>query len=473
MPLTTSTINPNVLAAQYAVRGAIATRAEEIRAELRKSPNKFPFKQVINANIGNPQQLDQKPVTFYRQVLALVQYPDLLKNPVRFAPDAVRRASTLLESVHSVGAYSTSAGIEVCRQSVAKFIEKRDGFPADHNNIFLSGGASAAVHKILELVTTSEKSAILIPIPQYPLYSATISLLGAQKVGYYLEENNDWSTGPEHVEEQILKAKAEGLEPKLLAVINPGNPTGAVLSRSDIEDLCRVALKYDLVLLADEVYQANVFKGEFLSFKKIRSELVEKDPKFSELQLASVHSTSKGTIGECGQRGGYLEIVGFPPEAREQIVKMASIQLCPVVTGQVLTELMVNPPQPGDESYEQFIKETTGIFDTYRKRAKILYDTFQELEGVECNPPEGAMYLFPRITVPSKACEEAKKRSLSPDGLYCMELLEHTGICVVSGTGFGQEPGTHHFRTTFLAPPSDDFTDMFVKFHSDFMNKYK
>lgn len=134
--LDINNINPHVKAAKYAVRGELAVRSEEYRARLRKSPTSsgLPFDQVISANIGNPQQLDQKPITFFRQVLSLLEYPPLLEmlekdeelvRRMGYQSDVLARARWLLQQVGSVGAYSASAGPAGIRESIAKFIERR------------------------------------------------------------------------------------------------------------------------------------------------------------------------------------------------------------------------------------------------------------------------------------------------------------------------------------------------------------
>lgn len=127
--LNIDNINPHVREAKYAVRGELAVRSEEFRAALQNGTANLPFKQVISANIGNPQQLDQKPLTFFRQVLSLLENPELLEkgdvlvNQLGYKPDVLERAKKLLASVGSVGAYSASNGAPVIRQSVADFLE--------------------------------------------------------------------------------------------------------------------------------------------------------------------------------------------------------------------------------------------------------------------------------------------------------------------------------------------------------------
>jgi alanine transaminase len=214
--------------------------------------------------------------------------------------------------------------------------------------------------------------------------------------------------------------------------------------------------------------------GKFESFKRVLRQLQKEntDGSYDNMELASLHSISKGMVGECGHRGGYFELVGFDPKVQEEIYKFVSIMLCAPVIGQCLVELMVNPPKQGEPSYELYQKEYNSIFEGLKERATALHRAFQEMEGVECGAPQGAMYIYPTIHVPEKAVEAAKKEGRTPDEFYCMRLLEATGVCLVPGNGFGQREGTLHFRTTFLAPGTE-WVGSIVKFHKEFMDKYR
>lgn len=325
----------------------------------------------------------------------------------------------------------------------------------------------------MHVIVSSSKTGILVPIPQYPLYTATLALLDAQCVPYYLEEKSNWSTNVESIHSSLEAAREEGTDVRAIVVINPGNPTGGILKTSEMEEIVRLAAEEKLVLIADEVYQQNIFEGEFVSFKKVlRSLQAGPDGKtFENVELASLHSISKGMTGECGHRGGYMELIGFDPEVVAQIYKFISISLCPPVIGQCLVECMVNPPKPGEPSYELYRKEYDGIFNGLRDRATALFEAFQGMEGVSCQKPQGSMYLFPQITVPKKAQEQAKKEGRKADAFYVSRMLDSTGVCMVPGDGFGQEEGTYHFRTTFL-PPGTDWVDRLKEFHQSFMKEF-
>ncbi|KEF63506.1 alanine transaminase [Exophiala aquamarina CBS 119918] len=482
--LNIDNINPHVKAAKYAVRGELAIKSEEYRAQLKhKNPptppdSPLPFDTVISANIGNPQQLDQKPITFFRQVLALLENPGLLENEealkssFSYKQDTIDRARWLLREIGSVGAYSQSAGAPGIRQSVADFIERRDGFPSDKDQIYLSAGASSGVNTLLHIICANPKTGVLVPIPQYPLYTATLSILNARCVPYYLDESHAWGTDLNVIKEAYDKAVSEGTDVRAVVIINPGNPTGASLPEQDVEAVIRFAAEKKLVVMADEVYQTNVFVGKFHSFKQVLCKLQKASPgTYDNVELASLNSVSKGMVGECGHRAGYFELVGFDEEVRAQIYKFISIMLCPPVIGQCLMELVVNPPKEGDPSFELYNKEYNGVKNGLKERAQALYEAFKEMEGVEIGEPQGSMYLFPTIHIPQKAVEAAKKADRSPDEFYCLRLLDATGICVVPGSGFGQKPNTLHLRTTFLAPGTD-WVGRWTTFHKEFLEKY-
>jgi alanine transaminase len=382
-------INPHVKAAKYAVRGELAVRSEEYRARLAKNDTSLPFNQIVSANIGNPQQLDQKPITFFRQVLSLVENPlllqneDVLVNSLGYKTDVIARAKWLLEKVGSVGAYSASNGAPAIRQSIAEFLERRDGYPASEADIYMSAGASSGVNTLLHVICAGPSSGVLVPIPQYPLYTASLSLLNAQCVPYYLDEGQNWATDLEAIHTSLQEARKNDVDVRCIVVINPGNPTGASLSEQDVEAVIELARAEQLVIIADEVYQTNVFVGKFHSFKGVLRRLQEQNPgKYDNVELASLHSVSKGMVGECGHRGGYFELVGFDPEVQAEIYKFVSIMLCAPVVGQCLVELMVNPPKPGEPSFELYDKEYNGIYNGLRERAVALHKAFDQMEGV-------------------------------------------------------------------------------------------
>lgn len=392
-------------------------------------------KEILYTNIGNPHQVGQKPITYYRQVLALcdlpaeqgVDHPNIYQI---FPKDVVDRAKEYRQIVGpaGTGAYTHSQGLLGLRKHVAEYIQNRDGYPAYPGNVFLTNGASAGIGMVLQGILASNNDAVMIPIPQYPIYSALIAKLGGRQVGYYLDESMNWAVSREELDKQLAKATKEGLEVKALAMINPGNPSGNVMTHCDIQVITEFCAENGIVLLADEVYQTNVYAegAEFVSAKKVAL-----DCGLKNLQLVSFHSTSKGLVGECGRRGGYMELHHVDPYVISQLYKLASSELCSGVVGQIMTSLMVRPPNPGDESYDLFQEENTRIFEGLKERSQKLVKGLNSIPGITCERADGAMYAFPKVDVPEKAIEKAKELGTTPDNLYALSLLEETGICVV------------------------------------------
>ncbi|XP_045255346.2 alanine aminotransferase 1 isoform X1 [Macaca fascicularis] len=451
--LTLHSMNPRVRQVEYAVRGPIVQRALELEQELRQGVKK-PFTEVIRANIGDAQAMGQRPITFLRQVLALCVNPDLLTSP-SFPDDAKKRAERILQACggHSLGAYSVSSGIQLIREDVAQYIERRDGgIPADPNNVFLSTGASDAIVTVLKLLVAGEghtRTGVLIPIPQYPLYSATLAELGAVQVDYYLDEERAWALDVSELHRALCQARGH-CHPRALCVINPGNPTGQVQTRECIEAVIRFAFEERLFLLADEVYQDNVYAAgsQFHSFKKV---LMEMGPPYAgQQELASFHSTSKGYMGECGFRGGYVEVVNMDAAVQQQMLKLMSVRLCPPVPGQALLDLVVSPPAPTDPSFAQFQAERQAVLAELAAKAKLTEQVFNEAPGISCNPVQGAMYSFPRVQLPPRAVERAQVRRGRGCRVGSGGQASLPDDCLFTGAG----PGPRH--VLLPAPPGGD-----------------
>ncbi|XP_021818476.1 glutamate--glyoxylate aminotransferase 2 [Prunus avium] len=463
-------LNENVKKVQYAVRGELYLRASELQKEGKK---------IIFTNVGNPHALGQKPLTFPRQVVALCQAPFLIDDPnvgLIFPADAISKAKHYLSiTTGGLGAYSDSRGIPGVRKEVAEFIERRDGYPSDPELIYLTDGASKGVMQILNTIIRGEGDGVLVPVPQYPLYSAAISLFGGSLVPYYLEETANWGLDLNNLRQSVAQARSKGITVRAMVIINPGNPTGQCLSEANLREILSFCFHEGLVLLGDEVYQQNIYQDErpFISARKVLMGMGL--PISKEVQLVSFHTVSKGYWGECGQRGGYFEMTNIPPQTVDEIYKVASIALSPNVPAQIFMGLMVNPPKPGDISYEQFVRESKGILESLRRRARIMTDGFNNCRNVVCNFTEGAMYSFPQIRLPPRAIEAAKRAGKVADVFYCLKLLEATGISTVPGSGFGQKEGVFHLRTTIL-PAEEDMPaimDSFKKFNDEFMEQYE
>ncbi|KAJ6151860.1 hypothetical protein N7497_006179, partial [Penicillium chrysogenum] len=448
--LNVDNINQHVRDAKR-VRGELAVKAETCRQRLLDGDKSLPFESVIFADIGNPQQLDQKPITFFRQVLSLVENPSLLENPevlkesLGYKQDVIDGPG-LSANMQSVGAYITARvrrGFVTASPSSLRSVMASLPTPQD---LFLTAGASSGVSTILSVICNDPNAGVLVPIPQYPLYTASLTLLNATAFLTSSRRRRHRGTDINAILKSIEDAKAAGTDVHTIVMINPGNPTGTSLSPNDIKQVLNVAAKESLVVITDDIPNER-FQGR-----------KEKPGKYNNVELVSLHSISKGMVGECGHRGGYFELAGFDPLVHEQIYKLVSIG-CDRRSS-----------HKGEPSFELYQKEYNGIKKVLTS-ATFPCSTPSSVEGVELQEPQGAMYLFP-VSPPAKAVEAAKAEGRAADEFYCLALLDATGVCVIPGSGFGQKDNAFHFRTTFLAPAPTGLSAS-SSFRAEFMDKYR
>uniref|UniRef100_A0A0D9XE14 alanine transaminase n=1 Tax=Leersia perrieri TaxID=77586 RepID=A0A0D9XE14_9ORYZ len=429
--ITAETINQKVRMFTYEPCGGIVRHAQRLEQEIYENPGSLPFQEIIYCNLGNPQALGQRPIKFFRE------------------------------------------GVRSLREAVADGIAARDGFPSIPDSIFLTDGASSAINMMMQILIRSHEDGILCPLPEYPLYSGSIILHGGTMVPYNLTEDSGWGLEIFEVKSCLEEARASGLTIRAMVVINPGNPTGQVLSMTNQEEIVEFCRKEGVVILADELYQENVYteNKRFNSFKKVARSL---GYDHKEISIVSFHSVSMGYYGECGRRGGYMEICGFGADVIDEIYKLASLTISPNIAGQILISLVMDPPKLGDGAFEIFMAEKEETCSSLLKRAKTLHKAFSSLEGVSCNKFEGAMYLYPRLQLPPSAIKAAEKERVNPDVFY-VHRLSATGIVVVPGSGFDPVSGKSHFRCTIL-PGEDKITAMVPRlraFHEAFMDEFR
>jgi len=197
------------------------------------------------------------------------------------------------------------------------------------------------------------------------------------------------------------------------------------------------------------------------------------------VDLFSFNSTSKGFLGECGIRGGFAEFYNIHPDSLAQLQKTKTIYLCSNTTGQILTDLMVNPPNEKENSpevYKQYQTEKANILASLKRRAEIVTSYLNKMKNIKTNEVEGSMYAFPSLFLSPKAIKAAKDKNMSPDLFYTMEVLDKTGIVLVPGSGFKQKEGTYHFRITTLILPEERLKKKMEDFHNfneSFHQKYE
>jgi len=253
--------------------------------------------------------------------------------------------------------------------------------------------------------------------------------------------------------------------PRAIVVINPGNPTGQVLSREVLEQVLAFAEREKLIVLADEVYQDNIHADgkEFISCRKVARDIG------CTVEVFSLHSVSKGLTGECGLRGGMVHCENVSRDVMDQLYKLASVNLCSNVLGQALMASVVTPPPPGGPSRERFDKEKSETRDAMKRKAKMVTDRLNAMEGVTCQAIEGAMYAFPKVIIKGYVMKKAISFATPADQIYCLEMLERTGVITVPGSGFGQRPGYFHFRMTILPDEAtlEKVLDDIERFHGE------
>jgi len=458
-------------------RGWIDARASQINLELARGEKK-PFDEVMKL-YGDPHAFGQQPITSLRQLLSCLLCPNFLDDPI-YPQDIREKARRILEAKpgFAIASYAAVEGLGIIRKHVAQFISKRDGYTADPEDIYLTSGGANGIKIGLELFAAHSleskcKAGIMIPMPGFYHYKARCIEFDLYQIPYYLDEARDWALSIAELRRALDEARPH-CRPQGLVLINPGNPAGQVLTYDNIRDIIKFCAQEKLVLFADEVYQETMYR-EDVTFHSCRKVVKDLGAEYHKFQLMSINSVSKGFYGECCLRGAYLELVGFSDKVKQQILDLNSPNMCPSMIGQAAVSAMCNPPQPGDESYETFLKEKRTVLDSYQRKAKIVVSMLRTLEGVVCNEMNGSLYAFPSIKLPRKAVEAAKLNNCTPDEFYCWQMLEETGIGPIPGTYFGQKEGTHHFRFTIL-PPEEKVVFMFdriTKFHQEFMQKYR
>ncbi|KAM9845015.1 alanine aminotransferase 2 [Aulostomus maculatus] len=455
----------------------LARRASQIQEILQKGVKK-PYKAIVDVAWGDPHRAGVKPVSFVRQVLAACFHPQLI-NSNKLPVDVQQRAQKLLGMCAggSVGSYTTEAGIPEIVQSISEFITKRDGgVPSHPETIYISSGSQWALGNMLRILVNSEASpraGVLAPMPCHSTSTLSIAEVGGVVIPYYLDEERGWELQVEELHRALEWAKGF-CNPVAMYVINPGNPTGHVQSRQSMQEVIRFVSEKKLFLLADEVYQECVYaeKRTFLSYKRV---LAEMGPPLSDtLEMACFHSASKGVMGECGLRAGYVELINLDPVVMKYIRTLFSKDTCSAVTGQFALDLMVKPPEPGDPSYPLYQEETQDTRRALLHNVNRAVEVFNSLPGVSCQPVQGGAFAFPRLHLPPKAIEKAKGEGIKPDTFYCLRLLEEAGVLVNPGCEYGQKEDTHHIRLCIMTPMEtmEELLRRLSSFHSQFMRDY-
>lgn len=342
-------------------------------------------------------------------------------NPAAFgfdAPDAIVR--DVMAALPTAQGYSESKGIMTARRAIASRYEVIDGFPPlDVEDIYLGNGVSELIIMAMQALL-DDGDEVLIPAPDYPLWTAAVSLSGGTPVHYLCNEADDWNPDLEDIAAKITPRT------KALVVINPNNPTGAVYSREVLEGIAALAREHQLLLLADEIYDRIIYDdAEHHCLGAVAPDLL----------CLTFNGLSK-TYRVAGYRAGWLAISGPRSHATgflEGIDLLASSRLCANVPGQHAIQAALSGLQsienlicPGGRLYEQRMIAAEGL---------------NAIPGVDCVVPQGALYVFPRLN--------PEVYEIHDDTQLVLDLLVQEKILVVQGTGFNW-PHHDHFRIVTL-----------------------
>ncbi|XP_034438142.1 alanine aminotransferase 1-like [Hippoglossus hippoglossus] len=445
-------VNPRVRGMRTSPHAALQSLAARITQEITQGAQRS-FKEVIDLTSGDPQRAGMKSISFVRQVLAACLCPHLLKD-TSLPLDVRLRAQSLLDSCDggSVGAYTPSAGLARVRQSIAEFLTRRDaGAPSYSRDVYISAGSQVALMLLVKLLASGEgetPTGVLTPVPSPHTLPGLLDEEGVTLVPYRLTEERGWALELSELH-RALKASRGHCNPRAIYVSNPGIPTGHVQDRKSIEEVIRFALTNPSLSLSLQVYQDSVFGSEFVSYKRV---LFQMDKVYSEsVELVSFHSLSSGRMGEGGLRAGFMEAVNMDPEVTRYVHVMLCFDISAPVTGQLALDLMVDPPKPGDASYDTYTQEILSARATLSHNAQRAWQILNGLPGMSCQPAMGGVYLYPSVRLPAGILEQAEMLGVEPDVLYCQRFLQEEGVLVGAGLHHGGD--THHLRLCVLVPP--------------------
>ncbi len=400
--LQQSTKLQNVL---YEIRGPVHAHAARLEAEGHR---------ILKLNIGNPA-----PFGFE-------------------APDVIVR--DMIAALPDAQGYSESKGILSARRAIVTRYELEEGFPElDVDDIYLGNGVSELITMTMQALL-DDGDEVLIPAPDYPLWTAMTTLSGGKAVHYLCDENDDWNPDLADIESKIT--------PKTVAllVINPNNPTGAVYSREVLEGIVELARKHQLLLLADEIYDRILYDdAEHISLASLAPDL-----------LCLTYNGLSKAYRVAGYRAGWLAITGPKEHAAgfiEGIDLLASTRLCPNVPAQHAIQVALG----GHQSIVDLILPGGRLLE----QRDVAWTKLNEIPGVSCVKPRGALYAFPRL--------DPEVHEIYDDEKLVQDLLLQEKILVVQGTGFNW-PGHDHLRIVTL-PWARDLSVAIERF-GNFLSSY-
>jgi alanine-synthesizing transaminase len=342
-------------------------------------------------------------------------------NPAAFGFDAPHQiVRDVVAAIPSAHGYTDSRGILSARRAVVTRYETEPGFPEiDVDDVYLGNGVSELITMVMQALL-DEGDEVLIPSPDYPLWTAMTSLSDGKPVHYRCDESAGWEPDLEHIRSLVTPRT------KAIVVINPNNPTGAVYSREVLEGIAAIAREHSLLLLSDEIYDRILFDGA------THTPMATVAP---DLLCLTFNGLSK-TYRVAGYRSGWMVVTGPRDHATgflEGITLLASTRLCPNVPAQHAVQAALG----GVQSIEGLVAPGGRLHE----QRDVAYRGLTSIPGVTCVRPDGALYLFPRL--------DPEVHEIRDDARLVYDLLVSEHILLVQGTGFNW-PAPDHLRIVTL-----------------------
>lgn len=373
----------------YDIRGPIMDRAKQMEEEGQK---------IIKLNIGN---------------LAVFGFD----SPEEIQQDMIRNLP------NSAG-YSDSKGIFAARKAVMHETQKQGIKGVTLDDIYLGNGASELIVMATNALL-NDGDELLLPTPDYPLWTAAASLSGGTPVHYLCDEANGWMPNLADIRAKITPST------RGIVVINPNNPTGALYSDALLMGIVEIAREHGLVIFADEVYDKVLYDG-------VRHTAIAS---LSQDVLTLTFNSLSKSYRSCGYRAGWMVVSGDKKPARDYIEglnMLSNMRLCSNVPGQWAIQTALGG--------HQSINELVGEGGRLRRQRDLAYELITAIPGVSCVKPSAALYMFPRL--------DPKVYPITDDRQFFLELLEETRVMLVQGTGFNWAT-PDHFRIVFLPHEND------------------
>lgn len=401
-PITKSAKLANVC---YDIRGPVMEAARQMEEEGQK---------IIKLNIGN---------------LAVFGFD---------APEEIQQ--DMIRNLPNSAAYSDSKGIFGARKAVMHETQKQGIRGVALDDIYLGNGASELIVMATNALL-NDGDELLLPAPDYPLWTAAVSLSGGTPVHYLCDEANGWMPDLADIKRKITP------NTKGIVVINPNNPTGALYSDELLREIIKLARLHDLVIFADEVYDKVLYDDR--KHTAIAS--------LSDDMLTLTFNSLSKSYRSCGYRAGWLVVSGDKKRARDYIEglnMLSSMRLCANVPGQWAIQTALGGYQS--------INDLVGEGGRLRRQRDIAYELITAIPGVTCVKPSAALYMFPRL--------DPQLYPIANDQEFIFEMLQETKVLLVQGTGFNW-PSPDHFRIVFL-PHEDDLREAIGRL-AKFLESYR